>query len=239
MSLPRNLWITGASSGIGRALAKTFVQHGDTVAVSARRIDLLRSLEAETTSSSGICKVYPCDVGDEDQVANAGASILKDCGSIDILINCAGITSFKDFMNTTTSVFDEIIRANLRGTFLATKAVLPSMLERGAGVVMNILSYAGKFTYTGSSAYAAAKAGAEAMMDVVRAETRDKGIKIINVSPGAVLTSIWHPRHQERYGNVMMKPEEIANFLYEISLQPASMMVEDIIIRPQGGDLKV
>jgi NADP-dependent 3-hydroxy acid dehydrogenase YdfG len=77
------------------------------------------------------------------------------------------------------------------------------------------------------------------MMDVLRAETRDKGIKIVNVSPGAVLTPIWHPKHQERYGHLMMKPAEIAKVLYDVSLQPTSMMIEDIIIRPQAGDLKV
>jgi NADP-dependent 3-hydroxy acid dehydrogenase YdfG len=239
MAVSRTIWITGASSGIGRALAKTFIEHGDTVAVSARRVELLRSLEAETSSYAGRCKVYPCDVGDEVQIERVVTAVLKECVAIDILINCAGVTSFKDFMNTTTAIFDEVVRINLRATFLATKAVLPSMLDGGGGVIMNILSYAGKTTYTGSSAYAAAKAGAEAMMNVVRAETRGKGIKIVNVSPGAVLTPIWQPKHQERYGHMMMKPEEIANILYDISRQPVSIMVEDIIIRPQGGDLKL
>ena len=239
MPSTRIIWITGASSGIGRSLAEIFVQHGDTVVASARRILQLEELQREVSSASGICRICPCDVGDEGQVASVGETILKEFGRIDFLVNCAGVTYFKDFAGTTTEEFDEVIRTNLRALFLTTKTVLPGMLERGAGMVMNILSYASKVTYTGSSAYAAAKAGAEVMMDVLRAETRDKGIKIVNVSPGAVLTPIWHPKHRERYGHIMMNPAEVAKVLYDISLQPASMMIEDIIIRPQVGDLKV
>ena len=239
MPSPRIMWITGASSGIGRSLAQISVLHGDTVVASARRKSQLEDLKKEVSASSGLCQICPCDVGDESQVASVAEIILKEFGHVDVLVNCAGVTYFKDFTGTTTEEFDELIRTNLRGLFLTTKSVLPDMLKRGTGIVMNILSYAGKATYTGSSAYAAAKAGAEAMMNVLRAETRDKGIKIANVSPGAVLTSIWHPRHQERYGHIMMKPAEIAKVLYDISLQPASMMIEDIIIRPQVGDLKV
>lgn len=239
MPVPRVVWITGASSGIGRSLAEIFVQHGDTVVASARRIPQLEELQKVVSSGPGICRICPCDVGDEIQVASVGETILREFDTIDFLVNCAGVTYFKDFAETTSQEFDEVIRTNLRGMFLTTKKVLPHMLTRGTGVVMNILSYAGKVTYTGSSAYAAAKAGAEAMMDVLRAETRDKGIKIVNVSPGAVLTPIWHVKHRERYGHVMMKSAEIAKVLYDISLQPASMMIEDIIIRPQVGDLKV
>jgi NADP-dependent 3-hydroxy acid dehydrogenase YdfG len=220
-------------------LAEIFVQHGDTVVASARGTVRLEEVRREVASGPGICRICPCDVGDESQVASVGEMVLKELGRIDFLVNCAGVTYFKDFVGTTTQEFDEVVRTNLRGLFLTTKTVLPQMIERRAGVVMNILSYAGKVTYTGSSAYAASKAGAEAMMDVLRAEIRDKGIKIVNVSPGAVLTPIWHPRHQERYGHVMMKPVEIAKVLYDVSLQPASMMIEDIIIRPQAGDLKV
>jgi NADP-dependent 3-hydroxy acid dehydrogenase YdfG len=239
MPSPRVVWITGASSGIGRALAEIFIEHGDSVAASARREAPLKELQSSAESASGKCRVCPCDVGDEVQVKQVGEAILKEFGWVDILVNCAGVTSFKDFENTSTSEFDELIRTNLRGLFLTTKAVLPSMTARGTGMVMNVLSYAGKVTYTGSSAYAAAKAGAEAMMDVVRAETREKGIKIVNISPGAVLTPIWHPKHQERYGHRMMKPADIAKLLYDFSLLPPSMMVEDIVIRPQMGDLKV
>lgn len=239
MPTPRVVWITGASSGIGRALTEEFASHGDTVAATARTLSNLATLESQVGSSSGACRVFQCDITDDEQVQATAGAILSKFGGIDILINNAGVTYFKDFLNTTTKQFDEVIDTNLRGLFLSTKAVLPEMLEKGRGSIINVLSYTAKATYTGSSAYAASKAGAEAMMNALRAETRDKGIKIINVYPGAVFTPIWHPKHREKYGHQMMKPAEIAKVLYEISCQPPSMMMEEVVIRPQVGDLRV
>jgi 3-oxoacyl-[acyl-carrier protein] reductase len=220
-------------------LAEQFVSHGDTVAATARTRANLTSIQVQLSSASGKCELYPCDVTDAAQVQNVGSSILDKFDAIDILINSAGVTYFKDFQTTSVEEFDEVLNTNLRGLFVTAKTVLPFMLGKRKGMIMNILSYAAKATYTGSSAYSASKAGAEAMMNVLRAETRDKGIKILNVFPGAVLTPIWHPKHQERYGHQMMRAEEIAKVLYEISCQPTSMIVEDIVIRPQIGDLKV
>jgi NADP-dependent 3-hydroxy acid dehydrogenase YdfG len=239
MDQPRIVWIVGASSGIGRALAETFRAHGDTVIASSRSMARLERLGQQSAPPDGTLRLIACDVCEEQQVQAAMDAIVREFNRIDVLVNCAGVTYFKNFADTTTAEFDEVVNTNLRGLFLTTKAVLQPMIEHGGGTVMNILSYAGKVTYTGSSAYAAAKAGAEALMDVLRAETREQGIKIVNVSPGAVLTPIWNPKHQERYGHRMMKPEEVASMLFEISLQPASMMVEDVVIRPQAGDLKV
>jgi NADP-dependent 3-hydroxy acid dehydrogenase YdfG len=239
MPTPRVVWITGASSGIGRALWEEFVSHGDTVAASARTLSNLTALESQFAGSPGTCTVFRCDVADDEQVQAATRAILAKFGGIDILINNAGVTYFKDFLNTTIKQFDDVIDTNLRGLFLTTRAVLPEMLEKGRGSIINVLSYAAKTTYIASSAYSASKAGAEAMMNVLRAETRDKGIKIINVYPGAVFTPIWHPKHRDQYGPQMMKPAEIAKVLYEISCQPPSMMVEDVVIRPQVGDLRV
>lgn len=239
MNTPRNVWVTGASAGIGRALAATFVDHGDTVFATGRNRENLLSLQTELAEASGRLVVAECDLKSERDVAQTAQNILSEVGSLEILINNAGVTYFKDFESTSIEEFDEVIATNLRGLFLTTKGVLGSMLQKGSGSIINILSYAGKSVYTGSSAYAASKAGAEALMNVLRAETRQKGIKIVNIYPGAVLTSIWHPKHQERYRHQMMKPEEVAAMVYEISCQPASMIVEEVILRPQGGDLRV
>ncbi|HTY36605.1 MAG TPA: SDR family oxidoreductase [Bacteroidota bacterium] len=239
MSSSRKIWITGASSGIGRALAMEYASQGDTVAATARNIDALDSLRADIEKGGGRCLPVSCDVTDADKVQQAAGVIVAGIGLPDVLVNNAGVTYFKDFMSTTIGQFDEVVATNLRGLFLVTKSVLPGMLERGSGTILNILSYAAKATYTGSSVYAASKAGAEAMMNVLRAETRGKGIKIINVYPGAVQTPIWHQRHIEKYGHQMMKAAEIAKAIYSLSCQPDSMILEDVVIRPQSGDLQV
>jgi NADP-dependent 3-hydroxy acid dehydrogenase YdfG len=239
MSTSRVVWITGASSGIGRALTEQFVSHGDSVVATARSLANLTILQEQLSSSLGSCAIFQCDVTSEEQVRVTAEEILSKFGTIDILLNNAGVTYFKDFVNTSTAEFDEVVGTNLRGLFLTTKAALPGMLERKSGSIINVLSYAAKATYTGSSAYAASKAGAEAMMNVLRAETRDKGIAIVNVYPGAVFTSIWHPKHREKYGHQMIQPADVAQVVYKLSCEPAGVMIEDIVIRPQVGDLRV
>ena len=239
MAGSRIVWITGASSGIGRSLAEEFASHGDSVAATARNLSNLTALQGQIEASSGTCTVFQCDVSNPDQVRATAELINTSLGSVDILINNAGVTYFKDFASTTIEQFDEVVATNLRGLFLSTKAVLPGMLERGNGLIINVLSYAAKATYTGSSVYAASKAGAEAMMKVLREETRNRGIKIINVHPGATFTAIWHPKHREKYGHQMMKPAEIAKVVYDLSCQPPSVAIEDVVIRPQIGDLQV
>jgi len=236
---PRVIWVTGARTGIGKALAIKFASHGDIVAASARTEEKLNELQRQVSSSTGVCSLIPCDVQNEVSVSESVKKILEKHGNIDILINNAGVTYFKDFMATSTEEFDHIVNTNLRGTFLATKAALPAMLQNRSGLVMNIISFIVKEVYTKSAAYAASKAGVEAMMNVLRSEIRRQGINIVNVYPGAVSTRIWRPQQLEKYGNQMLTPEQVADILYDISIQPPSLMVEEIILRPQGGNLQV
>lgn len=233
------VWVTGASSGVGRALAETFASKGDAIVASARTESKLLDLQQNIQSAGGLCDVVVCDIRSEASVQSAAQKILKSHENVDVLINNAGITSFKEFIHTTVEEFDDIVNTNLRGSFLATKVVLPLMLQHRKGLVINIISYTAKEVYTKSSAYAASKAGAEAMMNVLRAEVRRQGINILNVYPGAVLTGMWHSTHQEKYGSQMLKPDQVAKMVYEISIQPPSVMVEECIIRPQGGDLSI
>ena len=154
-----------------------------------------------------------------------------------MLMNNAGVTYFKDFTETTIEEFDHIMKTNLRGTFLCTQAVLPAMIAQGSGFIMNILSFVTKQVYTKSAAYAASKAGTEAMMNVLRAEVRRHGIQIVNIYPGAVRTPIWPEEQRLEYADQMLDPQQAAEMLYQISLQPRSLMVEEVTFRPQGGDI--
>ena len=233
----RTVWITGASSGIGRALAKTFASNGDSVIATARSEDKLDQLRSELESLGHRCDVYRCDVQQESSIRATIQFILEKYSTVDLLINNAGVTYFKSFLDTTTEEFDHTIGTNLKGAFLCTKAVLPVMLAKNAGLILNIVSVTVKSVFTNSAVYAASKAGLQAMMDVLRAEVRGKGIQIVNAFPGAVLTPIWHPRQQEKYHDRMIEPDRIAELLFQVSHQPSSMMVEEIVIRPQMGDL--
>lgn len=233
----RIVWITGAGSGIGEALSREFAANGDEVILSGRIESRLIDIQSKIRNKSGLACVVVCDVRNEVSVNEAARTIIGSVGIPEILVNNAGVTVFKKFMETSTQEFDDIIHTNLRGSFLTTKAMLPQMIEHGKGLILNIVSFAAKTTYTDSSAYAASKAGMAALMEGLRAEVRGKGIKIVNVFPGAVLTPIWHEKVRNKFGSRMMTPEEIARLIIEISCQPPSMMVEEIVIRPQQGDI--
>jgi NADP-dependent 3-hydroxy acid dehydrogenase YdfG len=235
----RTVWITGASTGIGRALAEEHALKGDLVLATARRRENLAELQQQIRSAGGSCEIATCDVTDGRAVQGTAEEFLKRHTRIDILVNNAGVSYFKEFSTTTTEEFDEVINTNLRGAFLATKAVLPSMLAHHRGLIINIVSFVTKAVYTKSAAYAASKAGLQAMMDVLRAEVRREGIRIVNIYPGAVLTPIWPSRQQETYKDQMLEPRDVARFVYDVSVQPEPVMVEEVVIRPQGGDLHV
>jgi len=233
----RLVWVTGASSGIGQALSREFGKNGYSVILSGRNEAALQVLHEAIKVGRGTSHVVVCDVRKESSVHAAVKTILASIGIPDILINNAGVTVFKKFLETTTKEFDDIIDTNLRGPFLTTKALLPSMVKRKSGIVLNIVSFAAKTTYTESSAYAASKAGLASMMEGLRAEVRDKGVKIVNVFPGAVLTPIWHPKVRAKHGRVMISAEEVAKMIFAVSCQSKSLMVEEIVIRPQFGDV--
>jgi NADP-dependent 3-hydroxy acid dehydrogenase YdfG len=232
----RIVWITGASSGFGRALALAFAHAGDIVIATGRSLHALKLLQRKR---EGRVEVHACDVRDERAVERLAKSVLRRHSRIDILVNNAGITSFAEFTDTSVREFDDILETNLRGLFLTTRSVLPSMLRRRSGLILNILSYAAKTTYTKSVAYSAAKAGAEAMMNVLRAEVRDKGIRVMNIFPGAMLTPMWPPHLRKRYSTSMMSADDVAALVVHLTQQPKTLHIEELIVRPPQGDLRV
>ncbi|MFZ1976908.1 MAG: SDR family oxidoreductase [Bacteroidota bacterium] len=234
----RRVWITGASNGIGAEAAKCFALNGDRVFATARSEQKLRQLKAHIDALRASCEIMVCDVCDESSVTGTGRKILEHFGGLDMLVNNAGVTYFKDFMETTIQEFDHVLNTNLRGTFLCTQTVLPAMIAQQSGLILNVLSFVTKQVYTKSAAYAASKGGAEAMMNVLRAEVRRRGIQIVNVHPGAVRTSIWPDQQRLDYADQMLDPQQAAEMLYKISRQPSSMMVEEVTFRPQGGDIE-
>lgn len=231
--------ISGAGTGIGRALATTFASRGYEVVALGRTGKTLRSLEKEIERIGGSCLVMSCDVRRDRDVRNVIRKLSTRGIVPDVLVNNAGVTVFKSFRETSVKEFDDIIDTNLRGQFLLTKVSLPGMIRRRRGVVVNILSMAAKTVYTGSSVYSASKAAGAALMGVVREELRGKGIHVVNVYPGAVMTPMWSAGHRRTFDEHMMRPGEIAGLIYEAATAGPRAMVEELVIRPLQGDLKV
>jgi 3-oxoacyl-[acyl-carrier protein] reductase len=231
-----NIWITGASKGIGRAVAQTLLREGHKVAVSARTRKSLDILSVDPTDDESLLKI-PLDVTSFEALVTAAALINKKFGSIDVLVNNAGVTRFKSIFDTSIEEFNEIIDVNLKGAFYGVKAVLPYMTERKNGWIINIISVTAHKVFTNSGAYASSKAGVLAFANVLREETRDKGIKVTSIIPGATYTDMWPEGLREKYGARMMQPDDIGRLIVSLLRLPDRVMAEEITMRPQLGDL--
>lgn len=230
------IWITGASSGIGRAAAIEFAKTGAKVFVSGRRALELERINTELNSDKISVEVFPCNVASHtnvDQTVKKISSISK----IDCLINNAGITSFKLAEENSINEINDIIQTNLLGSIYAIKAVLPQMISNKSGTIINILSIVTKKTFTKSSIYSASKSGLLGYTNSLREEVRKYNIKIINVIPGATDTSMWSKEIRNQHSNRMMSGEDIARVLVWTYLQKENLVTEEIVMRPIEGDL--
>lgn len=230
----KTVWITGGGTGIGKAIAGGFVREGAQVVLSGRAAKRIDDAAAEL--GNGV-RAIPCDVSDKNEVAAVIARITELCGPIDILVNNAGVTVFKPFLETSVEEFDELTAVNLRGPFLTTKAVLPSMIERGGGTVVMINSMAARQVFPNSSVYAATKGGLKWLADCLRLEVRGSGVRVINVHPGATNTPIWPDVVRSKHGERMMHPEDVAAAILSACRVPQSVMIEEIVMQPIGGAL--
>lgn len=232
------VWVTGAGRGIGREIAIQFSLIGCKVVLSSRTVRELNSVQKEITKLGGESFVFPCDIGKASGISKTHHLIEKKLGRVDVLINNAGNTSFKTFEKTSVEDFDSIVGINLRGSFLCIKEVLPIMIKRKEGWIINIASVVATKTFKNSSAYSAAKAGLVAMLRVLREEVRQHNVKIITIFPGATSTKIWGDK-LHKYSKKMMDAKSIAETilsLYRLKLKDA--FVEELIIRPTLGDLE-
>jgi len=230
------VWITGASSGIGRAAAIEFAKTGAKVFASGRRAAELERINTELDSDKISVEVFPCNVASHTNVDQTVKKILLN-SKIDCLVNNAGITSFKLAEENSINEINDIIQTNLLGSIYAIKAVLPQMISNGGGAIINILSVVTKKTFTKSSIYAASKMGLLGYTNSLREEVRKHNIKVINVIPGATATPIWTKEIRNQFSDRMMTAEDIARVLVWAFLQKENLVTEELLLRPIEGDL--
>lgn len=231
------VWVTGASSGIGRELAKKFASLGCVVALTARSRRAILSLKQEITALGGFACPFPCDIADKRNVFRTARSIKEMCGAVDVLVNGAGVTVFRTFKETSLQEFERLLSVNLHGALYAMKAVLPDMYRRRRGWIFNILSTAAVQTFTESSAYSATKSGVQALGRVLREEVRSANIRVTNVYPGATDTPMWSSHDRKRYRSRMMSASGVAEAILALYQMPPDVVVEEIVMRPIGGDI--
>jgi NAD(P)-dependent dehydrogenase (short-subunit alcohol dehydrogenase family) len=232
--------VTGAGRGIGRAIAIELARAGAHVALAARSRQELE----ETAKAVGVnASVFPTDVRDKNQVHSLFDQTASALGPIDILVNSAGVGIFGPVVNFTDEDFSTLIDTNLRGTFYTCRYVLPSMIERKTGHIINIASIAGKVGSANRAVYCASKFGVVGFTESVAEEVRQYGIRASVICPGSTDTAFSGgtaaalrdgPSSQGggKARNKMLRPEDIAYTVRMLVMQDPNSFISEIILRP-------
>lgn len=234
------VFITGASSGIGAACACKFAQEGYTLLLNARSVDKLQTLKTELENAySTDILLLPFDVRDREAAAKALATLPEQYQSIDILVNNAGLAlgMDKEYEGTEEN-YDTMIDTNITALLMITQLVVPGMVKRGKGHIINIGSVAGDAAYPGGSVYCATKAAVKVLSDGLRMDLVDTPLRVTNVKPGLVETNFSVTRFagdKERADKVYqgIKPltgEDIAEVVYFAASAPEHVQIAEVLV---------
>ncbi|PUZ25438.1 3-ketoacyl-ACP reductase [Chitinophaga parva] len=205
--------ITGAGKGIGRALALALAKEGVKVSLLARTAADLDAVAAEVKAAGGKAFTVTADVADINSVNNAVAKVLAE-GPVDILVNNAGIASFGGFLALEPARWEEIVKVNLFGAYYVTRAVLPSMIDRKTGDIVNISSTAGQRGAAATSAYSASKAALIAMSESLMQEVRKHNIRVTSLTPSTIATDMaLELKLTDGNPEKVMQPEDLAELI--------------------------
>ncbi|QCT01872.1 short-chain dehydrogenase/reductase SDR [Paenibacillus algicola] len=220
--------ITGAGKGIGRAMAIALASEGVHVGLIARTAEDLQSLSKLITEQYGVKAIgAAADISLQSEVEAAFAVISQELGAIDILINNAGIAQFGNLLEMETEEWKKIIDVNLMGTYHMLRTVLPSMMERGSGDVINISSTAGERGFATGSAYNASKFAVMGLTEAVLQEVRKHNIRVTALTPSTVNTELAvHAGLKIGDEDRMMQPEDVAALALAALKLPARVFVK-------------
>ncbi|UQZ33261.1 oxidoreductase [Paenibacillus sp. PK3_47] len=210
--------ITGASSGIGALTAQMLSKRGAVPVLLARSEEKLKPTAA---GIPGVFGLYTCDVTSEAEVKHTFAEILKVYGRIDILLNNAGYGKFTSFTDMETGEFADMMDVNYMGIVRCTKAVVPNMLERGSGQIVNVASMAGKIGTARSVSYTATKHAVLGFTNALRQELRKSGIVVSAVNPGPIATDFFKTadpsgKYEKSVARMMMTPEHVSGKIVKL-----------------------
>lgn len=238
----KTVLITGASSGIGEGCARKFASQGARIILNARNAQKLEALALELKEKyNSECYVLPFDVCDRNAAIESLESLPNEWKSIDILINNAGLAVGVDKEHEgSLDEWDVVIDTNVKALLSMTRLVVPGMVERGRGHIINIGSIAGDAAYPGGSVYCATKAAVKALSDGLRIDLVDTPLRVTNIKPGLVETNFSVIRFrgdQEKADNVYkgihaLTGDDIAEVAYFAASAPEHMQVAEILVMP-------
>lgn len=212
----KHVVITGASKGLGRALAMRFAAEGASLTVCGRSIKLLDSLKTDLAMRSADVVALPCDISDSQSVAAFAEQTLAARKSVDVLINNASILGPRvAIADYPAREWDEVIQTNVHGTFFLTKAFVPAMMSRGAGAVINVSSSVGRTGRKLWGAYAVSKFAVEGLTQVLAEELKPFNIRVNSVNPGPMATEMRRQAYPQEDPATLRTPEQLTEvFVY-------------------------
>ena len=238
-TMPRRALITGASSGIGKAIARAFAQAGFDVALVARSQDKLAALAEELSATGRQAKSFEIDLSDLEQVKVQIAQVISQFGPIDVLINSAGMGYTGSLAEMSLARWQQVMALNVTSVFQVVQAVLPSMRQRAGGLIVNIASIAARQSFVDWGAYGVSKAALAALSGAIAAEESAHGIRVVTLFPGAVNTPIWDSDTVQADFDraAMLSPETVAQTVLHTALLPANAVISHLTITPAQGAL--
>jgi short-subunit dehydrogenase len=231
----KSVIISGGSQGIGKALVKKFLREGFNVYTCGRQVEKLTALEQELSNPA--LKTLVADLSQKNQVIDFANWILTHEKSIDVLINNAGFFMPGQIQNEEEGVLEAQIEANLYSAYHLTKALLPSFQARKSGHIFTICSTASITAYTAGGSYCISKFALLGFTKVLREELKTQGIKVTAVLPGATLTPAWDGVNLP--DSRFIPADDVAETIYSAYQMSPSTVLEEILIRPQLGDIEL
>jgi hypothetical protein len=245
--MPKTILITGATSGFGEATARRFAAEGHRVIITGRRKERLEALRQELEGLYGTIDTRDrvhClhfDVTDHDAVVHAIAALPEAWSTIDVLVNNAGLAAGLDpIQDGNLHDWERMLDTNVKGLLYVTRAVIPGMIARKAGHIINIGSTAGKEVYPKGNVYCASKHAVDALTKGFRQDLLPYGIKVTQVAPGMAETEFsvvrFHgdeARAKQVYQGLQpLRPEDIAELVFYVTTLPAHVCVNDLVVTP-------
>lgn len=232
-----NIVVTGATKGIGWAIIEKFAEAGFNVAFCSRTTE---DLEHRTSTLEAI---YPdirviakkVDMSSKEEVKAFAAYILKSWGTIDVLVNNAGVFLPGEIAMEEDGALETMMETNLYSAYHFTRALLPSMIEKKSGYIFNMCSIASKIAYPNGGSYSISKFALLGFSKVIREELKDKGIRVSAILPGATWSNSW--KGVDLPEDRLMQSSDIAKAVFAAYSMSDSAVMEEIILRPQLGDL--
>ena len=234
-----NIVITGASKGFGRAIAEKFAAepHHHLVMLCARDKNRLEDTANELTKTypSSEFRVHACDLGIKEEALAFGDWVLRQASEIDILVNNAGIYFPGSVHNEEEGVLEKLIAVNLYSAYHLTRRLLPAMMSKRSGHIFNMCSIASLMAYPNGGSYSISKYALAGFSRNLREELKSYNIKVTAVFPGAAYTDSW--KHSGVDPQRLMDEKDVTDMIFAASKLSARACVEEILLRPQPGDL--